>query len=129
MFVGVLLAFTSCSLLGGGSGDDGPRLTDLPGKIVYSSDRGVETHLFVTDQKGTKQLTSGEGMEAGDYHAADPSFSPDGEWVVYVSNQGAPFGAEAIYRVRVDGSGNTPLTDSDGNLILGRNPVFSPDGK
>jgi dipeptidyl aminopeptidase/acylaminoacyl peptidase len=53
----------------------------------------------------------------------DPVFSPDGEWIVYSASRGPNL---RTYRVRVDGTGRTPLGESVRNEDT---PAISPDGK
>jgi TolB protein len=50
------------------------------------------------------------------------SVSPDGRYVVFVSNRG---GTNNIWRVDIDGTNPKQLTNGSGEL----NPVFSPDGQ
>lgn len=53
--------------------------------------------------------------------AADPDFSPDGEWVAYVRRPG-----RTLWRSRPDGSNAAPLTVSGARVY---SPHWSPDGK
>jgi imidazolonepropionase-like amidohydrolase/Tol biopolymer transport system component len=53
----------------------------------------------------------------------EPSFSPDGRWVVYTTWTDADFGA--IYKVPFDGGPPVRLTSSPGYYF---SPSFSPDG-
>ena len=50
-------------------------------------------------------------------------FSPDGEWIVYSARRGSGL---RTYRVRVDGTGRTPLGETVRNE---ETPAISPDGK
>lgn len=118
---------TSCNPYGSRD-DDGLRLEDLPGKIIYSSQQGSENHIFLTDAKGTRKLTSAEGITDRNYYASHCSFSPDGEWIIYISNRGTNVGDNAIYKMRPDGSDRSPVTDENGKLLLGEAPAISPDG-
>lgn len=52
-----------------------------------------------------------------------PVFSPDGKWIVYAASRG---GHLQTYRVRVDGSGRTPMGPGVRNEDT---PAISPDGK
>lgn len=53
----------------------------------------------------------------------EPSFSPDGEWIVYSRAVG---NAPALWRIRRDGTGRTRLGRGSGAAEYG--PVVSPDG-
>lgn len=63
-----------------------------------------------------------------DYGEYAPSFSPDGVSVIFTRCQNVSNGNGcAIYRIRTDGSGLTPVTDFQ--LALNDwEPVYSPDG-
>lgn len=52
-----------------------------------------------------------------------PAFSPDGEWIAYVSTQD---GNNEIYLIKTDGSKKARLTSTNENEY---NPAWSPDGK
>jgi Tol biopolymer transport system component len=53
---------------------------------------------------------------------ATPVFTPDGEWIVYV---GLTTKGQRLYRVRVDGSGRTPL---GAGATEESHPAVAPDG-
>jgi len=84
-------------------------------------------HLFVVDVEdaSARQLTRGE------YDHADPSFSPDGATIVFVSDR-SPRRDDRQFRgdawVVPTGGGGRPrrLTSGKGRVAF---PVFSPDGK
>ena len=63
-----------------------------------------------------------EITEAGWTHY-DPAFSPDGRWIVYTSQL---TGNDEIFKIRVDGTENTRLTDNE--WPWDKHPSFSPDG-
>jgi Tol biopolymer transport system component len=59
----------------------------------------------------------GEQGEGGDAEAFGQEVSPDGQWVVYVSERG-------LWKIPIDGGDPVRLTEK-----LTSTPVFSPDGK
>jgi len=89
-------------------------------RILYSSHRGSQfNNLYVLPAEGGEpyQLTF------GDWDHFDPRWSPDGEWIVYVSNQHGlsdlrllrTFGGEERkIEVTVNGAARFYLTGSDG---------------
>ena len=88
--------------------------------IMFSSDATpVHSQLFVANADGTgeRPLLPLTGM---DY---SPSFSADGNWVVFTSERN---GSADIYRVHLDGSGLERLTDDP---AFDDQAVLSPDGK
>ena len=88
------------------------------GKIVYTLQAAGEQNLWITDRRGgsPEQLTSHAGFNR------QPAVSPDGRYVVFVSNR---MGQERLWRIDADGRHPRELThgaaDSD--------PAFSPDGQ
>ncbi|GAA2612737.1 S9 family peptidase [Dactylosporangium fulvum] len=81
-------------------------------------------HLFVTTLDGTtEQLTDGERSHG------DPRWSPDGEWLTFVSEQHETWSddvAADVCVIRADGTGLRVLTDT--TLSPGM-PHFTPDGR
>jgi tol-pal system beta propeller repeat protein TolB len=74
--------------------------------IGFSWDRDI--YVFDTNGENVVQLTDGDNNLA-------PSFSPDGQWITFMSYRDHPLqdlGCE-IYIMRVDGSDPTRLTDND----------------
>ena len=84
-------------------------------KIVFENGDGIIFRMNA-DGTGMVQLTSA--------NTGNPSFSPDGTKIVYAFNGGT--GAPQITLMNLDGSGQTPVTNIDGQKF---NPHFSPDGK
>lgn len=88
------------------------------GRVLYTSKNGLFVALWLMNSDGgdAKQLTPADALDF------NPSFSPDGEFVVFDSDRS---GTSEIWRVRTDGSDLTRLTQ-DGNNT---NPSFLADGK
>ena len=88
------------------------------GKIVYDSAASGHLDLWVSDSNGTgqKQLTADAGNNSW------PSVSPDGRYVVFVSDR---TGTNHLWRIDIDGSNATQLTQGPGES----NPHCSPDGQ
>ena len=88
--------------------------------VMFSVDRTpVHSQLFIANGDGTGErvLLPSSGM---DY---SPSFSPDGQWVVFTSQRD---GSADIYRVHPDGTGMERLTDDP---AFDDQAVLSPDGR
>jgi Serine/threonine protein kinase len=89
------------------------------GTIVYASGTGSNgTEIWSTDKNGgnVKQLT------ANGYIEINPSVSPDGRSIVFVSNRG---GQNNAWRMNIDGTEAKQIT-TDSFLHAAR---FSPDGR
>lgn len=81
----------------------------------------LEVYVMDADGSNVVQVTDNGAANFG------PFFHPDGERIVWSSNQGDPTGREFdLYMINVDGTGQEQITftgDFDGF------PMFSPDGK
>jgi TolB protein len=91
-------------------------------RIVFSSDRECQEELWtiLPDGGGGQMLTCHTRLSA----YREPSWSPDGEWIVFEMH--FPDVGGEIWKVRADGSEQTQLTqltDFDA-----RQPNWSPDG-
>lgn len=112
--------------------------SDVPGSIAYVKGGNV----WIQSGRNARQLTT-----AG--RASMPSWSPDGEWVIYVETVeemgrfpalGTPrryaMQVPLLMRIRADGSGQ-PEELTNGRVSIGewtwfhwiRQPVMSPDGR
>lgn len=84
-----------------------------PGQLWLMNADGSHQHLLLSE---------------ADYGENAPSFSPDGVWVVFTRCQNNPNGNGcAIYRIRTDGGGLSPVTDFQLE-VSDWEPVYSPDG-
>lgn len=78
-------------------------------RIVAEARKGGTTVIRVAGVDGTgAEDVSATSADAGSAH--QPSWSPDGEWIVYLVDPGPPEAA-TLWRVRPDGSGSAQLTE------------------
>ena len=112
-------------------------ITDFPGTVSWSPDgkqlivahwlsnadddaMRFETWRFNADSTGATQLPIPETDEVDDW-------SPDGDWLVTVSDRHPPHGrGYQLYVMHPDGTGQRRLTEGPGLNVYAR---FSPDGK
>ncbi len=87
--------------------------------IVFTSDLNGERHLWRMNMDGSNaiQLTRGPGED-------NPSFTPDGRWVLYVNLERDGADRPTISRVSIDGGEIKRLSDEFVDF-----PSVSPDGK
>ena len=91
------------------------------GRVVYtssSSSAGGNPNIWIANADGTgqKQLTADASSNIR------PTVSPDGRYVVFVSDRA---GAQNIWRIDIDGRNPTRLTNGQRDL----SPHCSPDGR
>ena len=95
---------------------------DLPnGKIAFASDRDGDYEIYVMDADGSNvtQLTFNESNDT------QPSWSPDGTKIVFISDRDSFERSYRIYVMQSDGSNQQRLGFSDSREQF---PVWSPDG-
>ena len=90
------------------------------GRILYPSNASGSRDIWIMNADGTKQkqLTANAGANL------QPSASPDGRYIVFLSNR-AKVGAFNIWRMDADGSNPIQLTHGSGEV----QPSCSPDGR
>ena len=87
-------------------------------KIAFSSTRDGDSEIYVMESDGSNQVRLTIDP-ARDY---DPSWSPDGERIAFVSNRER--GVEQIYVMDSDGGNSMRLTDDSTH----QEPAWSPNG-
>jgi Tol biopolymer transport system component len=136
---------------GGGNGDDGdPARTPAPSNVVVIPEEATFDGSIVYAKGGNIWIQTDDGATQLTDGGADsmPSWSPDGEWVVYIHTvrdegrwpeRGVPtayiLDIPRLMRVRADGTGE-PERLATGRFKKGSNvyaywirqPVLSPDG-
>jgi len=127
-FIPLLFAVTgiiSCTLFTNEKEEPSPQ---IPGKLVFSApdDNGrYQIYTSLTNGTNRKQLTSFENNSA-----FEPSWSPDGEQIVFISNLNGSSHEFPIYLMNEDGSNLRPIHQPAGTqrFTAGNNPRWSPDG-
>jgi TolB protein len=89
--------------------------------IVYSSDAVDRDEIWTIPPEGGSPVRVTNRSNA---LAWEPSFSPDGQWIVFESHDLSGNGPGAIWKVKNDGSGAVPITSGSDD----RQPNWSPRG-
>lgn len=106
-----------------GSGDS-PRFSPDGRLLLYTGCVKDAAPMFSVVLKGKKPGTTTEcPVGEAPAWAEEPSFSPDGAWIVF--RQDAEGEASGLYLLRADFSARRPLTQRKGAC----KPAFTPDGK
>lgn len=89
-------------------------------RVIYSAkDSQGKDDLWVIDYYGTNQIQ----LTNTSYNEWNPSFSPDGKWIAYVSDEG---GSPDVWLRDIEGNYRSRLTNKTGRLDS--IPKWSPDG-
>lgn len=120
VFLAVLLAALALGgLLAAGPESGQSAYPGVNGQIVFRSNRSGDHELWVMNPDGSNQ-TNITNSPAFDH---DPSWSADGEKIVFQSERGE--GDDEIWIMDADGGNPVQLTDNDWQDY---DPVLSPDG-
>jgi serine/threonine protein kinase len=95
------------------------------GQVAYVSDRSGLPQIYLVDL-ASLSLTQVTDMPQG---ACQPSWSPDGEKMVFISpckGMDEIYYGSGMYLINADGSGLTPIPSLPGGDF---DPAWSPDGK
>ena len=97
----------------------------VSGRITFSSDREDTDEIWTANSDGSDLFRV---THTGSGFALEPTFSPDGEWIVFELDSDAPEDQQmgTIWKVRADGSDMTQLTFGDYD---DRQPNWSPRGE
>jgi dipeptidyl aminopeptidase/acylaminoacyl peptidase len=102
---------------------DGHRAAFVVGTAVMEGEKSEwisQIHVASSDGSGAFPLTRSEKSSTA------PAWSPDGQWIAFVSARGGKDATANLWRIRVDGGEAEPLTEEKGAVSA---PAWSPDGR
>jgi dipeptidyl aminopeptidase/acylaminoacyl peptidase len=105
---------------------DGRRVVFVVGTAAMEGEKSEwVSQIWLADATGARAVQ----LTRGDKSSTSPAWSPDGQWIAFVSARGKDKdGKDAkanLWRLRVDGGEAEPLTDESAGVAA---PRFSPDG-
>jgi TolB protein len=98
------------------------------GRIAFASDRQDTDEIWTMSADGSDLFRVTHHSNPG--HFIEPSFSPDGQWLVFEASADTPESTQqgSIWKVRADGTDLTQLTDGPAAGSDDRQPNWSPKG-
>lgn len=97
-------------------------------RIAFASDRQDHEEIWTIAADGSqpKQVTNHQGSSG----YLEPSFSPDGSWIVFEEDISGTETTQvsSLWKVRSDGSNLTKLVDAGSSKTDNRQPNWSPKG-
>ena len=107
---------------GGSILDDNPVYSPDGSKIAFHRQNGFRTDIWVMNADGSNPVA----VLPGDTFNAQPSWSPDGNKLVFASNKSGP-GKVEIWVANADGTDLVRLTTAIQVSADGQGPIFSSD--
>jgi TolB protein len=95
-------------------------------RIAFASDREETDEVWTIAADGGDPIRVTHGTMGGP--SREPSFAPDGEWIVFEAHSPESEEQGSIWKARRDGTGLTRLTDGPGGGTDDRQPNWSPRG-
>jgi TolB protein len=98
------------------------------GRITFASDIQDTDEVWVVDSDGGNPTRVTHHNTPG--YFIEPSFSPDGQWIVFERADEMPDDGQqgSVWKIRMDGTQMTQLTDGPGSGVDDRQPNWSPSG-
>src|SRR5215471_8480548 len=92
-------------------------------KVLFNRFLAPEIEIMVADSDGKSERILAPHTAAAIATEYSPSWSPDGQWIVYTQERG---GSADVYRIHPDGTGLERLTDDPAFDDQG---ALSPNGR